>query len=125
MAKSAKSRTGRVSLAPSKNEKVDIARIAAGLGAEHYLPLRELTKEEAQEYEPIGGPYLMAAADALMILRNGSSMLQALGKSLDDVVGYRILDLDEEQEFRRRCAEERKNSGYLSMPVVRYYEKKK
>lgn len=115
----------RIKVRGSTMSKVDHAKVAAELGAEHYLPLRELTKEEAQEYGPIGGPYLMAAADALMILRNGSGMLQALGKSIDDVVGYRILDLDEEQEFRRRCAEERGDSGYLSMPVVRYYVKKK
>lgn len=125
MKKIVKSTTETIKLAPSATRKVDLAKVAGRLGAKRYLSLRELTKEEAQEYEPMGGPYLMAVADAITILRNGSSMLQALGKSIDDVVGYRILDLDEEQEFRRRCAEESRNPDYFSMPMVRYYKKKK
>lgn len=116
---------GGLKLTDSTARKVDIATVAAGLGAEHYLPLRLLTKEEVQEYEPIGGPYIMEAADEIMILRNAGSMLSKLGKSLDEVVGYRILDADEEQEFRRQCTEQRDNPRYLQMPVVRYYGKKK
>lgn len=104
--------------------KVDHALVAKGLGAEYSLLLRQLTKEEAQEYEPIGGLYLMEAADELMIRRNAGSMLAVLGKSIDDVVGYRVLDLKEEQEFRKRCAEEKKDPSYLHMPLVRYYAKK-
>lgn len=114
----------RIKVRESTTPKVDIAKVAAGLGAKHYPPLRQLTKEEAEQYPSIGGPYIMEVADEIMILRNAGSMLSKLGKSIDEVVGYRVLDLDEEQEFRRQCANERSDSRYLHMPVVRYYGKK-
>ncbi len=114
----------KIKIIGNEMKKVDMAKISAGLGAVHQSPLTCLTKEQAQQYEPIGGPYLMAIADEFMILRNCSSMLQSLGRSLDEVAGYRILDVDEETEFRQRCTEERSDPYYLHLPVVRYYGKK-
>ena len=52
-----------------------------------------------------------------MIRRNAGFMVAVLGKSIDDVVGYRILDIDEEIEFREQC-------GNKYATVVRYYAKK-
>ncbi len=112
----------KIKVIGAEMKKIDMAKIAEGLGAESYSPLRELTKEEAEQCQPIGGPYLMAVADEIMILRNASSMLSKLGKHLDDVVGYRVLSADEEQEFRQQCAE--KDSRYLHLLMVRYYSKK-
>ena len=107
----------KVKIKESTLPKVDHATVAEGLGAEHYPPLRELTKEEAEKYEPIGGPYSIGVADEYMIRRNAGSMLAVLGKSIDDVVGYRVLDIDEESEFRKQCKNE-----YAT--VIRYYAKK-
>ena len=47
----------------------------------------------------------------------GSRMLEGCGKSIDDAVGYRVLDMDEEQEFRERC-------GNKYATIVCYYAKK-
>ena len=107
----------RITVLGNTLPKVDHAIVAEGLGAENYPFLRELTKEEAQEYEPIGGPYSMGAADRHMIRRNAGFMVAVLGKSIDDVVDYRILDIDEEIEFREQC-------GNKYATVVRYYAKK-
>ena len=48
---------------------------------------------------------------------------QQLWAVLDDAVGYRVLDADEELEFSQQCAE-RNNPNYLHQSVVRYYGKK-
>ncbi|MEK6863412.1 MAG: hypothetical protein AABW53_01820 [Nanoarchaeota archaeon] len=105
--------------------KVDFRLVAQRLGAK-IVNVPQLTKEEAEngEYVPLGSPVMMSAADKLSIYHLDSSMLQSLGKSLDEVVGYRVLDADEEKEFRQQCAEEKNDPGYLHMPVVRYYGRK-
>jgi len=109
--------------------KVDHAIVAEGLGAENYPFLRELTKEEAEKYEIVGLPVVIpelnpaippqAAASTFLgfVKYKGSNMLQQNGKSIEDVVGYRILGIDEELEFRDQC-------GNKYATVVRYYAKK-
>ena len=49
-------------------------------------------------------------------------MLSNYGLSLDDAVGYRVLDADEELEFREECGKNDLRNGM--MPVVRYYGRK-
>ncbi|MEK6939758.1 MAG: hypothetical protein AABX31_03450 [Nanoarchaeota archaeon] len=107
----------RIKVRGSTLPKVDHAVVAEGLGAEHSPLLRQLSKEEAQEYEPVGGPYRMEVANESMIRRNAGSMLAVLGKSIDELVGYRVLDIDEEPEFRKQCGQ------YAT--VVRYYARKR
>ena len=109
--------------------KVDHALVAEGLGAEHFPLLRELTKEEAEKYVILGLPTVIpelnpaipspAAASTFLgfVKYQGSKMLQQNGKSIDDLVGYRVLDADEEPEFRKQCRNE-----YATL--VRYYAKK-
>lgn len=97
--------------------KVDLAQVAQGLGAK-IVDIPELSKEESSMYEQVGSPVMMPEADKLYVCAFGSRMLGAYGKSLDDVVGYRVLDADEELEFRQDC-----RNQYPT--VVQYYEKKK
>lgn len=106
----------RIKVRKSTTPKVDLSRVADGLGAK-IITLPEISKEEAAKYEPVGSPVMVPEADKLYIYSIGSRMLSAYGKSLDDVVGYRILNVDEEQEFRKDCGNE-----YAT--VVRYYAKK-
>lgn len=86
--------------------------IARGLGAK-IIKIPIITKEEAEQYEPLGSPVMMSWADELNVYHFGSRMLNYYGQSLDDVIGYRILELDEETEFRQECS--------CSGQVVRYY----
>jgi len=72
-----------------------------------------ITKKEAEQYEPLGSPVMMPLADELNVYYFGSRMLRDYGRSLDDVIGYRILGLDEETEFRQECS--------CFGQVVRYY----
>ncbi len=102
---------------------VEIAhkKIASGLGAK-VITLSELTKEESTSYVPLGSPVAIPSGQIFSnekpaIYYFGSQMLAQHGKSLEDVVGYRILNLDEEVEFR-------KENGNLSGVVVCYYGKK-
>ena len=60
---------------------------------------------------------MMPEADRLYVCFFGSRMLSIYEKSLDDVVGYRVLNADEEPEFRKDC-------GNKYATVVRYYTKK-
>ena len=97
------------------------SKIASGLGAK-VINLSELTREESTRYVPLGSPMMIPGE--LVYLRDkpaihyfGSQMLAQHGKSLEDVVGYRILDAEEEVEFRREC-------GNMSALVVCYYGKK-
>lgn len=109
--------------------KVDHAKVAAGLGAESYPSLRQLTRNEARQYLPLGDPVEIPAANPAMppkaaestflghLYLSGSKMLGKHGQSIDDVFGYRILDTDEEPEFRQQC-------GDAYATVVRYYAQK-
>lgn len=98
-----------------KAERIDPEEVAGRLGAKR-ISLTELTKEECGKYEPLGSPVMMPTADMLDICHFGSRMLSHYGKSIDDVVGYRVLDADEDMEFRNKC----KNPN---SPVVKYYGK--
>ena len=98
-----------------KAEKIDPDKIAKALGGTR-ISLESLTKEECENYEPLGSPVMMPVADMLNICYFGSRMLDHYGKSLSDVAGYRILDPDEEMAFREEC-------DGLNSPVVRYYGK--
>ena len=98
--------------------EVSPKNIASGLGA-RVINIPEISKEEAEKYQSIGSPVGIpsAHADKLSIYNFGSRMLNdyyGQEKSLDDVVGYRVLDSDEEVEFR----EEIGNKDYV---IVRYY----
>ena len=62
-------------------------------------------------------PPFRAGEEVNLINYYGSKMLHQQGLSIDDVVGYRILDLDEEPEFRKQ-----RENKYAT--VVRYYTKK-
>ncbi len=115
--------------------KVDYATVAKGLGAE-IVDIPELSKQESEKYEVLGVPVVIpeltpaissqAAKSTFLgfVKYHGSKMLQQNGSSIDDVIGYRVLDADEEQEFRQQCANERNDPRYLTMPVVRYYKQK-
>jgi len=108
--------------------KVDHAIVAEGLGAE-IVDILELSKQESEKYVVLGLPTVIpelnpaipfqAAASTFLgvVYYHGSKMLQQNGKSIDDVVGYRILGIDEEPEFREQC-------GNKYATVVRYYAKK-
>jgi len=96
--------------------KPNIAKIAAGLGAK-IVTLPEISKEKSVKYEPVGSPVMIPEADKLFIYAFGSRMLRMYGKSIDDAVGYRVLDADEELQFRRDC-------GNQYSTVVQYYGKK-
>ncbi len=108
----------RIKIIGETMKKVDPKLVAHGLGAK-VVNISELTKEECKDekYIPLGSPVMIPAADKLYIYHFGSRMLNQHGMSLDDVVGYRILEQDEELEFRRECGNE-----YAT--VVRYYGKK-
>ena len=96
--------------------KVDYATVARGLGAK-IVDIPEISREESEKYEPVGSPVMVPQADKLYIFSIGSRMLGAYGRSLDEAVGYRVLDADEELEFRKDCGNE-----YAT--IVRYYAKK-
>lgn len=83
------------------------------------IDILQLTKEECgnKKYVSLGSPVMISEpVDKLNIYYFGSRMLRQFGKSLDDVVGYRILDPEEEPEFRKEC-------GKFSLIVVKYYQK--
>lgn len=103
--------------------KVDFRLVAQRLGAK-IVNIPELTREECatETYVPLGSPVMMAIADKLEIYHFGSRMLSNYGLSLDDAVGYRVLDADEELEFREECGKNDLRNGM--MPVVRYYGRK-
>ncbi|MEK6905657.1 MAG: hypothetical protein AABX24_04615 [Nanoarchaeota archaeon] len=111
----------KIKVIGAEMKKIDTAKIAERLGAK-IVNIPEISAEEAAQYEPIGSPVMMPDADRLNIYHFGSRMLRAYQKSLDDVIGYRVLDADEEKEFRQQCAE--KDRSYLHRPLVRYYSKK-
>ncbi len=98
-------------------EKVDLDEIAQRLGAVR-VDIPELTKTESEKYEPVGSPIMVPEADILYIYSNGHKMLSQYGISLDNIVGYRVLDSNEEQEFRKLCQDE-------YSPIVRFYSDKK
>jgi len=120
---------GKIKVRGNTLPKVDHTTVAEGLGAENYPPLPHLTKAESEKYAVLGIPVVIpvlnpaipspAAASTFLgsVKYQGSKMLQQNGKSLDEVVGYRILDLEEEPEFRKKC-----RNQYAT--VVRYYAKK-
>ncbi len=102
-------------------KKIDTAKVASGLGAKA-ISLLELTREESGQYELLGSPVMIPdgehyIGDKPTIYYYGAQMLTQYGKSLEDVVGYRILDVDEEIEFREKC-------GNMSALVVGYYSRK-
>ena len=99
-----------------KPDIVDIVKIAAGLGG-RVINIPEISKEEAKKYQPLGSPVMVSSADRMDIYYFGSRMLEGQQKSLDQVVGYRVLDQDEELEFREQL-------GHRSAIVVRYYGNK-
>lgn len=111
----------KITVIGAEMEKIDMAKIAERLGAK-IANIPEISAEEAAQYEPLGSPVMVPDADRPNIYYFGSHMLQTSQKSLDDVVGYRVLDADEEKEFRQQCAE--KDPSYLYRPLVRYYIKK-
>ncbi|MDO8511108.1 MAG: hypothetical protein Q7S55_02995 [Nanoarchaeota archaeon] len=96
--------------------KLGIAEIAAGLGAK-IVNIPEISKEDSTKYEPVGSPVMVPEADKLYIYYFGSRMLSMYKKSIDDVIGYRVLDADEELQFRQDC-------GNKYPAVVQYYWKK-
>ena len=96
--------------------KLSIAEIAGGLGAK-IVNIPEISREEAEKYEPVGSPVMIPEADKLYVCHFGSRMLRTYGKSLEEVVGYRVLDADEELQFRRDC-------GNQYPTVVQYYGQK-
>lgn len=108
---------GKIKLRKSTTPKVDVKKVAEGLGAT-IVNIPELSKKESAKYEPVGSPVMVSAPDQLYIYALGSRMLAAYETSLDDIVGYRILDADEELEFRKNC-------GNQYPTVVQYYGKKK
>lgn len=96
--------------------EVSSEKVASGLRA-RVINIPELSKEESEKYQPIGSPVGMPTADKLYVYHFGSRMLSNYyGKtiSLDDVVGYRVLDQNEEVEFREEI-------GGKDATVVRYY----
>ena len=107
----------KVKVRESTPPKVSVATVAAGLGTK-VVEIQEISKEEAAQYEPIGSPVMMPEADKLYVCYFGSRMLRMYERSLDDVVGYRVLDMDEEPEFRKDC----ENQYAIA---VRYYAQKK
>lgn len=99
--------------------EVSVDKIVSVLGA-RVINIPEISKEEAEKYQPIGSPVGIPNADKLWVYYFGSRMLSDYyGKtiSLDDVVGYRVLDHNEEVEFREEI-------GDKYAAVVRYYVKK-
>jgi len=103
-----------IKLSESKTPAIDAAKIAAGLGAKHYVLPPHLSREESEQYRPLGSPVLLPIANQYYIYHLGSRMLRTVGLSLDDVVGYRILDLSGESELRKRWGRE-------SNPIACYY----
>jgi len=96
--------------------KVDHAIIAEGLGAK-IVNIPEISKEEAEQYQQLGLTLMVSDADPFSIYYLGSRHLDRQDLSIDDVVGYRILDANEEPEFRQQLKNE-----YATL--VRYYGKK-
>jgi len=108
--------------------EIDLAKVAQALGAKYSPPLPHLTKAEAEKYVRLGLPVVIELNPALpsqaatstflgFVKYQGSKMLQQNGGSIDEVVGYRVLGLDEEPEFRKQC-------GNRYATVVCYYGKK-
>lgn len=99
-----------------KKTEIDISKVAELLGAK-VVRIPSLTKDESSNFSPFGSPVMIAAhdsaADELLIYYFGSRMMRQYGRNIDDVVGYRIVDNDEEKEFRGQCG----TAGV----VVRYY----
>lgn len=100
----------------AENKKVDIAAVAKGLGAK-IVNIPEISKEESAKYEQVGSPVMVPSADKMGIYYFGSRMLESQQKSLDQIVGYRVLGQDEEPEFRKQL-------GYKSAIVICYYGNK-
>ncbi len=98
-------------------ERIDIVEVVSRLGAKQ-VSLKALTKDDCVDLEPLGSPVIMATADMLNVCYYASRMLGAYGKSIDDVVGYRVVGLDEEVEFREACAQDGTSKN---LPIVRYY----
>ena len=105
-----------IKLRRSTAGEVDMTKVAQGLGTK-IVEIPEISKTEAEKYELLGSPVMMPEADELFVCSFDSRMLSMYGKFIDDVVGYRVLDPDEEPEFRKQCKEE-----YTT--VVCYYAKK-
>jgi len=97
--------------------KVDLAKVAEGLGAVNYALLPEISKEEAEQYQPLGLILMVSDADPSLIYYLGSRHLDRQGLSIDNAVGYRILGPDEEPKFRQQL-----RNDYAT--VVQYYGKK-
>lgn len=107
-----------------KTPKVDYALVEKGLGAK-LVNIPEISKEEAEQYKPLCSFVVRPvyaippSSEESIIYYFGSKELQLIGKSLDDVVGYRILSDEERQDFyQQKGVEDRK------LPVVCYYTKK-
>ncbi|MDP3699079.1 MAG: hypothetical protein Q8R47_05835 [Nanoarchaeota archaeon] len=100
--------------------KVDHALVGEGLGVANHRNLFdfvELTEEQAKGYQQLGSSLMVSDVSPSLIYYLGSRHLSRQGLSMDEVVGYRVLDLDEEPEFRQQYRNE-----YAT--VVRYYAKK-
>ncbi len=108
--------TKKLRVKKSEAEELNMAKIAQGLGAK-IVNIPEMSKEESADYIPVGSLVMVPEADKPSIYYFGSRMLEREQKSLDQVVGYRVLGQDEEPEFRKQL-------GYKSAIVVRYYGNK-
>lgn len=95
--------------------KISKEEMAKALRA-NVVTISSLTKKESEQYQPLGSPVILPIGDKLDIYYYGSRMLSSYKKSLDDVVGYRIVGQDEEIEFREDC-------GNKYGIVVKYYGK--
>jgi hypothetical protein len=94
-------------------DRIDPKEISSKLGANSvYIP--EIDKETAKNLVQLGSPVMMSKSDKLNVYHFGSRMLRQYGRSLSEVVGYRIVEVNEEEEFRKECLP---NTG----SVVKYY----
>lgn len=108
-------------------EKADIEKIMRELGARR-RDISELTKEDCEsgEYIPLGSPVIIPPSVIPNIGESGrinyyaGKILLQKGISLDEAVGYRFLEQDEEQELREECVRQ----GHQHPLIVRYYGKK-
>jgi len=96
--------------------EIDHAKVAEGLGAK-IVNIPEISKEDSKQYQPLGSPVIVLQNNPSLIQYLGFKMLCAQGLSIDDTVGYRILDADEELQFRQDC-------GNQYSTVIQYYRKK-
>ena len=94
-------------------KRIGSKTITKGLRATS-VNIAELTKEEAEKYIPLGSPVMMPEVDQLWVCSFGSRMLNQYGFSFDAVVGYRVLDMSEELDFRKECKD-------MISPIVVYY----